>query len=271
MAKAQQVNEPADLLKVAGIHHALLTASGISDKAAGHMDQTVQNESIQALIKTYLEPAGASFREELVYRFLLTRGDTLGGAMRNVVGAIAQRRFTSMLLARLHNSGISYFYRIADSAAWTPHTEEATPAMLEIIKFVSWRNNSGWRVMAYNQKVPIVDKNIDMNLLACSPEDFSRATLSDPANFLALGELKGGIDPAGADEHWKTADSALKRIRDAFAARKRSPSLFFIGAAIEQAMANEVWKHLKAGSLANAANLTVDRQLTALCDWLVSL
>ncbi len=26
---------------------------------------------------------------------------------------------------------------------------------------------------------------------------------------LMLGELKGGIDPAGADEHWKTANTVL--------------------------------------------------------------
>ena len=31
-----------------------------------------------------------------------------------------------------------------------------------------------------------------------------------------FGELKGGIDPAGADEHWKTGNSALVRIRKAF-------------------------------------------------------
>jgi hypothetical protein len=33
---------------------------------------------------------------------------------------------------------------------------------------------------------------------------------------IALGELKGGIDPGGADEHWKTAQAAFNRIRQAF-------------------------------------------------------
>ena len=41
-----------------------------------------------------------------------------------------------------------------------------------------------------------------------------------------LGELKGGIDPAGADEHWKTG---------------------------------------------NAANITVDKQITMYCDWVINL
>jgi len=31
-----------------------------------------------------------------------------------------------------------------------------------------------------------------------------------------MGELKGGIDPAGADEHWKTANKALDKMRKPF-------------------------------------------------------
>jgi type II restriction enzyme len=39
--------------------------------------------------------------------------------------------------------------------------------------------------------------------------------------------LKGGIDPAGADEHWKTAGSALLRIKRAFQAEGLAPATFF--------------------------------------------
>jgi type II restriction enzyme len=270
-AKAQKAKTPGELLKIAGIRGALLTAAGISDKAAGHIDERGQTEAILGLVQTYLEPAGSSFREELVYRFLLTRGDTLGGSMRNVVGSLAQRRFTSMLLARLRNAGTSYLYSALNSKKWIPHGQEPTTAILETIKSVSWKNRQGSRVMSYNLKVPVVDKSVDMNLMACDPHSYSKATLGDPARFLALGELKGGIDPAGADEHWKTANSALDRIRKAFTAHRKTPFLFFVGAAIEQSMAKEIWKHLEDGSLSNAANLTVDAHLTALCDWLVGI
>jgi hypothetical protein len=41
-----------------------------------------------------------------------------------------------------------------------------------------------------------------------------------------LGELKGGIDPAGADEHWKTARTALQRIDDAFRKISKRPYTF---------------------------------------------
>jgi len=82
---------------------------------------------------------------------------------------------------------------------------------------------------------------------------------------------EGGIDPAGFDEHWKTASTALERIRDAFSARGLSPHSFFVGAGIAADMADELWQQLEDGKLTNAANLTKGDQLASLCQWLVGL
>jgi hypothetical protein len=65
-------------------------------------------EAIEGLIKNFLEPAGENFVEELVFRFLLIRGDTLGGSMRNVGGILAQRQLTRAIISTLTISGISY-------------------------------------------------------------------------------------------------------------------------------------------------------------------
>ena len=81
-----------------------------------------------------------------------------------------------------------------------------------------------------------------------------------------MGELKGGIDPAGADEHWKTARAALDRIRSSF----KKVYIAFIGGAIEKAMAEEIYSQLQTGMLDYAANLTNDNQLSSFCDWLVN-
>ena len=86
-----------------------------------------------------------------------------------------------------------------------------------------------------------------------------------------MGELKGGIDPSGADEHWKTANSALERIRNSFVKQNLNPLTFFVGAAIEKAMAAEIYKQLIDGTLSNAANLTVEDQVISVCRWLLSL
>lgn len=102
--------------------------------------------------------------------------------------------------------------------------------------------------------------------VANTRSDPLKKVLADEKNYLVIGELKGGIDPAGADEHWKTANTALGRVRTAF---NRQLSLIFIGAAIEASMAQEIFSQYQSGELANCANLTDDNQLASLCAWLI--
>ena len=77
-AAASHAKTPIDLLNIENIQPALLTASGVSEKAMKYLLPQDKIDAIKGLIATYLEPAGAAFVEELVFRFLLTRGDTLG-------------------------------------------------------------------------------------------------------------------------------------------------------------------------------------------------
>lgn len=73
--------------------------------------------------------------------------------------------------------------------------------------------------LSVNAKVPTVDKNVDLCLYASGLEDFNQIVRRDDKAIM-FGELKGGIDPAGADEHWKTGNSALNRIRTNFKAAR---------------------------------------------------
>ena len=129
------------------------------------------------------------------------------------------------------------------------------------------------RLMLFNRTPRFISKNIDVIMLDLSHSHQKEADLLEtPAAFLACGELKGGIDPAGADEHWKTARSALNRIVESFEKIEMvPPPLFFIGAAIAKAMGEEIYGHLKNGKLAHAANLTQDAQVQDLANWIVSL
>ena len=81
---AMQAKYPNDLLEIEGIRTALLTAVGFSEKAANHTDESNKTAAIQIFIEKFLEPAGTNFVEELVYRFLLTRGDSLGAQLLRV-------------------------------------------------------------------------------------------------------------------------------------------------------------------------------------------
>ncbi len=271
---ASKAKIPRDLLKISEIKKSLLTASGISDKARNHLQEDDKQEAIKGLIKNFLEPSGKSFIDELVYRFLLTRGDSLGGSMRNLAGALGEWRFTRIFISTCSVSGINFEYLDSKTRKWTNPNSE--PEIEKRVKGLHWVSDRNERTLIYNLTVPTVKKNVDLCLFDCSPDEIVFGKNKDsahhkPEKYLALGELKGGIDPAGADEHWKTANSALDRIRTAFSNRNCQPKTFFVGAAIETAMAREIYQQLDSNRLSNGANLTNENQVVSLCDWLIKL
>lgn len=269
-AAADKAKTPADLLKFPDIQPGLLTAAGVSEKATNHLQDSDKREAVNGLIKNFLEPAGLNFVEELVFRFLLTRGDTLGGSMRNVGGFMAQKKLTRAILACLKLAGQRCLWLHKDTKTWAALPKDDTDVELSL-RGLSWNSKNGPRTLLYNVTVPLMKNNVDLCLFNYSSSDLNREILHTPSSYIALGELKGGIDPAGADEHWKTGRTALNRIQEAFAKRKLKPHIFFIGAAIEAKMALEIWDMLKRSSLENAANLTDEVQITSISSWLCKL
>ena len=273
-ALAKRAKNPADLPKISAIHNSLLTASGLSDKAKGHLDASDKKKAINNLIENFLLPAGKSFIDELVYRFLLTRGDTLGGSMRNLGGALGEWRFKRALISTCSVTGVNLKYLDSKAGKWANLDPEQE--VEKRVRGLHWVSGKNTRTLMFNLTVPTVEKNVDMCLLHCSPDEVmlrgqGESARRKSAKYIALGELKGGIDPAGADEHWKTANSALGRIRAAFAGERLYPKTFFVGAAIESAMAKEIYQQLGSETLSNAANLTNRNQVVSLCNWLIGL
>lgn len=229
----------------------LATAMGFSDKSQGYFSDAELHESIKPVLDVIAK--SRDFRTEILYRFLLTRGDTLGGEMRNLTGETGPTKFTAAVVKALKERGIQ-------GIPFHGKTGEKK------IKGIVWNQ----RALFFDYKPKLIDKNVDVILLNNPrPPDARPEFLEDKTLYLACGELKGGIDPAGADEHWKTAGSALERIRDRFG--RLCPKLFFAASAIEEAMAKEIFAQLKTGKLAHAANLTVESQLEDLAQWLISL
>ncbi len=266
---AALARSPGDLLNVPNIEVGLLTAAGLSDKASVHLLPEDKTRAVKELIENFLEPAGAKFVEELVFRFLLTRGDALGGSVRNLGGALAQRKLNRAILSALAIAGIQYSWQHAKTRRWEaiPRVE---PEIETSIRGVYWNIGDQPRTLIYNSSVPLINSNVDICLLNRAPEEIKISTAPSPHMYLAMGEIKGGIDPSGADEHWKTASAALERIREAFGNIGLSPNLFFVGAAVEKRMAREIWSQLQSGKLSNAANLNEDNQVASLSSWLIS-
>ena len=271
---ASRVETPKQLLQMGEIQDSLLTAAGLSDKAKNYLHEADKRKAINGLIENFLEPSGKSFVDELVYRFLLTRGDSLGGNMRNLGGKLGEWRFTRDFISTCSIIGVEIEYLDSKSKKWRPPNSE--PEIEKQLKGLHWKRHGNERTLIYNLTVPTVQKNVDLCLFDCSPNQIMFGQNKDsahhqPEKYLALGELKGGIDPAGADEHWKTANSALDRIRMAFSEVHCHPKTFFIGAAIAQAMAREIHGQLNNSTLSNAANLTNQNQVVSLCDWLINI
>jgi len=266
---AAAAKDPAALLSIQALYGALLTAAGVSDKAAKQMNDNDKDEAIEGFIAGYLEPAGGEFVEELVYRFLLTRGDALGGTMRNVAGVWGRQRVLRSLVAALGIQSKRYEWRHGASHKWIRGSKD-DPKIEESADALAWKTGTKPRLLVFNKKPSFIGMNVDVCILQCVRSQFD-ARKNDPVGYLALGELKGGVDPAGADEHWKTARTTLQRVRTEFSKHEQSPDTFFIGAAIAPKMAEEIWGQLQGKVLANAANLTVPSQITSLCQWLANL
>jgi hypothetical protein len=214
--------------------------------------------------------SGVNFVEELVFRFLLTRGDPLRRSMRSIGGFMAQKKFTRSIIARLKLAGKTCKWLQAETDVWADLPEHDADIELHL-RGLCWESRGKPRTLVYNLTVPFFRNKVDLSLFNCNPEDLSKEMRKSPAAYIALGELKGGIDPAGADEYWKTARTAFNRIHEAFKKKKLKPHTFFIGAAIETKMAVEIWEMLRRGNLENAANLTDEDQIASVTSWLCSL
>jgi hypothetical protein len=248
---------PDELFKDAqdSVIDSIIAASGYSDKACKYFSKDELRKAAQAIVKATYAEYPNRWKQRLSSRYLLTRGDSLGGEMRNWIGAEAGNELSEHLCAALKRRGIK--------------TEVVSDAKSGKVRSIKWNN----RRLVIDRKSPLVGKNIDVILLDDSKADGSgdkereTALLKDPAKYLACGELKGGIDKAGADEHYKTANAATGRIRKAVPKVKT----FFVGRAIEASMANEIYTDLKSGELDCAANLTKKDQIESLAEWLVRL
>ena len=259
--KLQAAHAPQELLGFPEIRDDLVTAAGFSDKATNYFTASQLEKALLKVLKEIEQKAGSDWRAEIAYRFLLTRGDTLGGVMRNIMGAEAKVKFIDAILAALRDRNIK---------------PAVSRTEAEKVQQISWSR----RVLLFDKTPRIIGKNIDAILLKQRHDAHTVLTnsesylpvanlLGNKDSYLACGEVKGGIDPAGADEHWKTASGALSRIREKF--ERKPPKLFFVGAAIENSMAVEIFNRLQSGMLNHAANLNKPQQISDLASWLVSL
>jgi Restriction endonuclease BsobI len=250
-AAIESINTIDELVNLERMQSHLFTAAALSDKSSKNLKPAARAEILKEMLNV-LASKTSNWKEELLYRYLLTKGDSLGGVMRNVVGAEAGKKFTQVIAKALEKLGIESSVKRSKSGK---------------VQEIRWPD----RVLLIDKKCPLIKKSVDCQLLRLAPSQTVPEALQDKTAYLACGELKGGIDPAGADEHWKTGDSALGRIRDKLSDSNQTVRLFVIAAAIASSMADEIFGQLRTGELNFAANLTDENQTADLADWLIGL
>ncbi|TXT36333.1 MAG: type II site-specific deoxyribonuclease [Planctomycetota bacterium] len=261
-----RAKSPRDLLSDCGVSNALRLAAGFTITTALGPDSEARTERFfdETLCKN------ADWKRVLVKMFREVCEVELNRQMAGASQHLAFQTVSQRVISCLRIEGKRYRWFNSLNHGW-----QAMPKYDWNVDVsaggLSWVTNGRPRTLIYRQTVPIVRNNVDLCLFDCGADDLTKEMRTNPAAYLALGELKGGIDPAGADEHWKTAGSALVRIKSAFAKHKAKPKIFFVGAAVATKMAAEIWAMLKKGDLDNAANLTDDNQLAAVTSWLCSL
>lgn len=273
-AMVKGTKTPRDFLSITQVRPFLIAASGLSDKSLNYLDETDRTLAIEELIKNFLEPAGDNYIDEAIYRYLLIKGDSVGGSMRNRIGALGEEKLIRCLLSCMSVRGISYKWIENISGKFPCHDKTDNDTDIEKrMKALYWKNPSGEdRLLAFDMNIAVVKKNVDINLFNAKHTDFDKGKIaSRTEKAIMMGELKGGIDPAGADEHWKTANTALERIRTSFKGAGYQIQTSFVGAAIEDAMAQEIYEQLVSGTMTNAANLTSNEQLVEYCNWVINI
>ncbi len=287
--KVKQASVPEDLLTMPEIEGALLTAAGFSCEALLGLDQAQRRQTVVDFVEITLKPAGSRFVATLLAHFVEQSVALAQITPQRTMQAWSQRQLVQCVVAELRLAGRPFRWLRKGNHRWQPQDGLWDCAHVEAL---AWTVADVSRVLAFDLPIPLMQtaeessaverhvvnsgKNVDICLLHSTPDQYRAKAkrpglVRDAEFYVALGELKGGIDPAGADEHWKAANAHLGRIRRSFSALGPLPQMFFVGNAIEASMAGEIWNQLESGDLANAANLTDDRQAVSLVSWLCSL
>lgn len=289
--KVKQALTPNDLLHMPEVEGGLLTAAGFSHEALLHCDQARRRQIMVDFVENVLRPAGSGFVEAFLAHFVEQSTALAQITPQRSMQAWSQRQLAQCVVSELYVSGRTFQWLHRGSTRWQAG---ATLWDCMVVEALAWTVEGRPRILIFDLLAPFIppefdavaaqtngdsraaSQNVDICLLHSTPEQYRSKTkrprvVRDAELYVALGELKGGIDPAGADEHWKTANAHLGRIRRSFGALGAMPQLFFIGNAIEASMAGEIWNQLASGELANAANLTDNSQTMSLVAWLCKL
>lgn len=229
------------------------------------------NQIISALV---LETGLFGHRRHLEMMYV-NIGASLDGGWRNEVGRLAYISVISPIVMHLHrlNKVESIEYKLKGRIVLDDETENDN-AKLQAMPLKGRAEHEVLQLLNALEEQRIVYRQINLtngNSVLLNrqmywyneeTQDSYRIgpdiiTQTDEARFPWAAELKGGADPAGSDEHWKTATQAFNRIIDAADRTNRPmPRLSFMATILVDRVAQEAALWLQQGKLVSVHNLT---------------
>lgn len=224
----------------------------------------------------------AQLASEMLYTNI---GDSLGGAWRNEIGRLAYEEVLSPLIMHLYQiNRLAYIKyttkgQLVDIVAESltkqrPRSQELRVSQINSLDFLqNFINHLHTNRVKY-QEIGLHNGTrlcVDRQIVWMLPNDkrtkFGSDLLAEDtrSSYPWAAELKGGADPAGSDEHWKTAVSAFDRILLACEQMSKTPpQLTFIATIIVERVAVEAATRIQQGKLSTVYNLTQIAESTEL-------
>jgi hypothetical protein len=209
-------------------------------------------------------------RHRHIEMLMANLGDSLGGSSRNEVGRMAMAEVMRLLITELGQYDRLESIVYSTRASLIPGTSREEDVILEITPSLQMKNLLDQLEASFvkykelrlrNGVLVLVDKNArwrdgQIDSFNVDVQSIGQ-NVRQESGMLWAAEVKGGADPAGSDEHWKTARSALERILErAQQHGVEKPPLSFVGRTIVKKVAVEIKAWLDRGDLVSAYNLT---------------
>lgn len=199
-------------------------------------------------------------------------GESLGGSWRNEIGRHAYAELLRMLITFFHTKGwlLEIIHDLKGPLGIFGEEEEGSLTAQDIILrddqdllrnlqiieanrvvYKSIRLTNGNELLLNRQMIWLDAQGNDYKI----GPDLSAIWKNGILTW--SGELKGGADPAGSDEHWKTASRAFDRILEAASRTERTrPKLSFLATMLVDRVAREAALWIQEGKLHSVYNLT---------------
>jgi hypothetical protein len=256
-----------ELLAMTEIQAALLTAAGVSDAELQQCSDEDKVRAVRGLVEKVLIPADAHFVDELIYRFLLVKGERFKSSTANLSRVIAARRLARGIAAALHVRSMPLSLRLKGCARWELWDSSVCDVPLAV-EGIAWVQAEQPRLLLFN---PELAQGSEVDVAVFAHDHAAQAQPAQlPPNLIGLGVIQPESGTADRSGNWAWHQDRLTNARNRWDAAAKRPYMFFVGTGAEETADADTWFEVQQGSPTRAANGRNAAQLGALCQWIVA-